>query len=42
MKNEFKTGALNKITDVPGVYVGQKTVDKGNVHSGVTDIIPSE
>jgi len=42
MKNEFETGALNKITDVGGVSVGHCTVDEGNVHSGVTVIIPSD
>jgi len=40
MKQEFKKGALNKISDVPGVTVGHKTVDRGNVHSGVTVIQP--
>ena len=42
MKNEFEIGTLNKITDVRGVSVGHATVDDGNVHSGVTVIIPSE
>ncbi len=42
MKNEFKTGALNKITDVEGVTVGHCTVDEGAIHSGVTVIIPCE
>ncbi len=40
MKSEFPTGKLNKITDVFGVTVGHKTVDSGNVHSGVTVINP--
>lgn len=42
MKNEFKTGTLNKITDVPGVSVGHATVDNDNIHSGVTVIVPIE
>ncbi len=40
MKNEFLTGKLNKLTDVPGVTVGHKTVDSGDIHSGVTVINP--
>lgn len=42
MKNEFRSGALNKITDLKGVTVGHKTVDEGNIHSGVTVIVPIE
>lgn len=42
MKNEFKAGALNKITDVCGVSVGHCTVDNGDIHSGVTVIVPRE
>lgn len=42
MKNEFRSGVLNKITDVKGVTVGHKTVDDGNIHSGVTVIVPLE
>jgi D-aminopeptidase len=35
------TGALNAITDVPGVRVGQTTVHEGDtVHTGVTAILP--
>lgn len=34
-------GQRNLITDVPGVKVGQVTVDDGKVHSGVTAIIPA-
>jgi D-aminopeptidase len=37
----FPTGALNAITDVPGVRVGQSTVWKGDdVRTGVTAILP--
>lgn len=42
MKNEFKKGALNKITDVDGVRVGHRTVDEGGTHSGVTVVLPVE
>ena len=42
MKNEFEKGTLNKITDVAGVTVGHATVDDGNIHSGVTVIVPIE
>ncbi len=38
----MKTGKLNKITDVKGVKVGHKTIDNGDIHTGVTVIIPSE
>lgn len=35
------TGALNAITDVPGVLVGQVTVDRGDsIRTGVTAILP--
>ena len=35
------TGALNAITDVPGVLVGQTTIIRGdNVRTGVTAILP--
>ena len=34
------TGPLNKITDVPGVLVGHKTINQGHNHTGVTVIIP--
>jgi D-aminopeptidase len=36
------TGPLNAITDVPGVLVGQTTLDDGNeLHTGVTAIVPA-
>ena len=37
-----KPGPHNKITDVPGVRVGQCTIDQGDVHTGVTVIFPCE
>ncbi|MGC4939650.1 P1 family peptidase [Kribbella sp. DT2] len=36
------TGALNAITDVPGVRVGQTTIDDGDLHTGVTAIVPAD
>lgn len=36
----FTPGRLNAITDVGGVLVGQTTTTKGNVHTGVTAILP--
>jgi D-aminopeptidase len=37
----FPPGPLNAITDVPGVRVGQVTVDAGDtIHTGVTAILP--
>jgi D-aminopeptidase len=37
----FQPGPLNAITDVPGVKVGQTTIDAGDtIHSGVTAILP--
>jgi D-aminopeptidase len=39
----FKTGKYNAITDVPGVSVGQVTLNKGNdMRTGVTAIIPHQ
>ncbi len=43
LKNDVSQGIkgnLNLITDVPGVRVGQVTVDSDDVHSGVTAILP--
>jgi D-aminopeptidase len=34
------TGKLNSITDVKGVRVGHSTIDKGNIKTGVTVILP--
>lgn len=36
------TGTWNAITDVPGVKVGQVTLAAGNVHTGVTAIVPRD
>ncbi|WP_040006995.1 P1 family peptidase [Fibrisoma limi] len=37
------TGSLNAITDVPGVRVGQVTIQQGaNIRTGVTAILPHE
>jgi D-aminopeptidase len=33
-------GPLNAITDVPGVRVGQTTISSGDLHTGVTAIVP--
>lgn len=38
----IKTGKRNKITDVPGVRVGHCTVKEGEIHTGVTVILPGE
>ena len=37
----MKPGALNKITDVPGVAVGHATVREGSVNTGVTVVLPA-
>ncbi|MEN3931371.1 P1 family peptidase [Microvirga sp. W0021] len=36
----LEPGAFNTITDVPGVSVGHCTVNAGDVHTGVTAVIP--
>lgn len=38
----MKKGNRNKITDVKGVRVGHTTIAAGNVHTGVTVILPTE
>ncbi len=35
-------GKLNLITDVPGVKVGQTTINEGKIHTGVTTIFPHQ
>ncbi len=35
-------GALNAITDVPGVRVGHRTLRRGNLNTGVTAIVPHD
>ena len=37
----YPHGKRNLITDVPGVKVGHVTVDEGDMHTGVTVILPS-
>ncbi len=37
---ELAPGALNAITDVAGVRVGHITIDDGDLHTGVTAIVP--
>ena len=39
---KHRPGALNKITDVPGVQVGHATVDTEDHKTGVTVILPCE
>lgn len=39
---EGKPGKNNLITDVAGVRAGHCTIDEGNVHTGVTVVIPCE
>lgn len=36
----YQTGEKNDITDVPGIKVGQVTLRKGGVNTGVTAILP--
>ena len=38
---ELARGRRNQITDVEGVRVGHATIDEGDVHTGVTVIMPS-
>ncbi|WP_265443537.1 P1 family peptidase [Flexivirga meconopsidis] len=37
---DLDTGEHNAITDVPGVRVGHTTLDDGDLHTGVTAIVP--
>lgn len=37
-----KKGRLNLITDVPGVKVGHVTINDGDIHTGVTAVLPHE
>ena len=39
---DHPAGALNKLTDVPGVRVGHYTVDTEEHKTGVTVILPCE
>ena len=36
----YKSGLLNNICDVKGVLVGHSTIDKNNIHTGITTILP--
>lgn len=38
--SDQKSGPNNSITDVPGVLVGHQTVRRGDLHTGVTAILP--
>ena len=42
LQNKFAKGGKNLITDVPGVKVGQVTLEDGekDIHTGVTAIFP--
>jgi D-aminopeptidase len=40
--DEGTIGTNNLITDVPGVRVGHCTLDEGNIHTGVTVVMPCE
>ncbi len=42
LHSKWKHGARNLITDVPGVKVGNITVNDGDVHTGVTAVLPHE
>ena len=37
---DFETGVLNNICDVKGVLVGHVTIDKDNIHTGITAVLP--
>ncbi len=39
---EHRPGPHNAITDVPGVRVGHTTLDQGDVHTGVTVVVPHD
>ena len=39
---DIKTGKRNSITDVEGVSVGHKTLDDGDIKTGVTAILPHQ
>lgn len=42
LHSKWKHGPRNLITDVPGVKVGQVTIQHGEVNTGVTAILPHE
>ena len=40
--HKYKNGALNKISDVPGVMVGHVTHREGEINTGLTAILPHQ
>lgn len=42
LHSKWKSGEKNLITDVRGVKVGNVTINEGDVHTGVTAVIPHE
>lgn len=42
LHSKWPQGEKNLISDVPGVKVGHVTLDEGDVHTGVTAILPHE
>ncbi|MDD6615431.1 MAG: P1 family peptidase [Lachnospiraceae bacterium] len=42
LHSKWPHGQRNLISDVPGVRVGHATIDEGDVHTGVTAILPHE
>ena len=42
LHSKWKHGSRNLITDVPGVKVGNVTVNDGDIHTGVTAVLPHE
>ncbi|XCP83965.1 P1 family peptidase [Roseburia hominis] len=39
---KYSSGRRNLITDVPGVRVGNVTINEGDIHTGVTAVLPHE
>ena len=42
LHSKWKHGHRNLITDVPGVKVGNVTINDGDIHTGVTAVLPHE
>ena len=40
LHSKWKHGNRNLITDVPGVKVGNVTINDGDIHTGVTAVLP--
>jgi D-aminopeptidase len=38
----LRAGASNAITDIPGVRVGHAQIDRGDLHTGVTAVLPHD